>query len=67
MTLQRHEGTKGSAKESISVLARVVRIDDGGVGHEFVTTEALRHVKSRDVLPQHGTNAKELEKFLGKL
>lgn len=66
MTLQRQQQTEGSGKESISVLARVVRIDEDGVGHEFVTTESLRHARGRDVLPEHGTNPKELEKFLGK-
>lgn len=62
MTLQRHDETRG--KESIGVLARVVRIDDGGVGHEFVTTDALHALHSRDVLPKYGTDQKELEKFL---
>ncbi|HEY2470631.1 MAG TPA: PilZ domain-containing protein [Terracidiphilus sp.] len=66
MTLQRPHEVQGSGRESISVLARVVRIDEDGVGHEFVTSDALRNVRSRDVLPEHGTNPKELEKFLGK-
>jgi hypothetical protein len=64
MTLQRSHQEPGSGKESISVLARVVRIDDDGVGHEFVMTDTLRHMRIRDVLPEHGTNAKELERFL---
>jgi hypothetical protein len=45
-------------------LARVVRIDEGGIGHEFVTTEVLTHLRARDFLPQQGTNRKELERFL---
>lgn len=70
MTLQRNprpdgqQEVEGSGSESIGVLARVVRIDEEGVGHEFVTTEALRNVRTRDVLPQDGTNSKELERFL---
>lgn len=63
MMLQRPDATE-SAEESINVLARVVRVDQDGVGHEFVTTEALQSVRTRDVLPARGTNRKELERFL---
>lgn len=63
MTLQRPPDAQG-APEQISVLARVVRIDDGGVGHEFVTTEVLEALRARDILPEHGTDKKELAKFL---
>ena len=64
MTLQRPDEAEGSGRESISVLARVVRIDEDGVGHEFVTSQDLRNVRTRDVLPVQGTNMKLLEKFL---
>jgi len=63
MTLERQDQQLGENR-SISVLARVVRIDDGGIGHEFVTTEVLSNLRTRDFLPQEGTNRKELEKFL---
>ena len=66
MTLQRPGSDGGKRKrESLSVLARVVRIDEAGVGHEFVTTEALRSSRSLDVMPSQGTNWRELDRFLG--
>ena len=61
MTLERHAQAE---KKSITVLARVVRIDDGGGGHEFITSEILANLRIREFLPEHGTNRKELEKFL---
>jgi PilZ domain len=64
MTLQRPSADKKPKGETISVLARVVRIDEDGVGHEFVTTEALLHARSMDVMPSHGTDWRELDKFL---
>jgi len=63
MTLERQDAEYGE-KKSISVLARVVRVDEGGIGHEFVTTEVLKNLRARDFLPQQGTNRRELEKFL---
>lgn len=59
MTLQRPD-----IEKSISVLTRVVRIDDGGVGHEFITSAVLNGLRIRDVMPEHGTNQRELEEFL---
>ncbi|WP_348261836.1 PilZ domain-containing protein [Telmatobacter sp. DSM 110680] len=64
MTLQRPASETKRKSESISVLARVVRIDEDGVGHEFVTTEALIHARSMDVMPSHGTDTRALDKFL---
>ena len=64
MTLQRPNGDEGETKTSIGVLARVVRIDEDGVGHEFVTMETLLRMRTRDVLPEQATSKKELEKFL---
>lgn len=66
MTLQKPHQTEEGARESISVLARVVRIDEDGVGHEFITSEALHAVRSHEILPEMGTNRKELEGFLGQ-
>ena len=63
MTLERQDA-EPDEKKSISVLARVVRIDKDGIGHEFVTTDVLKTLRARDFLPQQGTNRKELEKFL---
>lgn len=63
MTLERDDPA-GAAKRSISVLARVVRVDEGGIGHEFVTTEVLARLNARDFLPTQGTNRKELDRFL---
>lgn len=66
MTLQRGQSSEYQERQTIGILARVVRIDDEGVGHEFVTSRALLSVRTRDVLlPEHGTNEKELEEFLG--
>jgi hypothetical protein len=64
MTFQRPHLREGNLRQTISILARVVRIDDDGVGHEFVTTEALLRVRTRDVIPDQGTDQKVLEKFL---
>lgn len=64
MTLQRPRAEGKQKLESVAVLARVVRIDEGGVGHEFVTTQALRAARSLDVMPSQGTNSKELDRFL---
>ena len=64
MTLQRPPTEMKPKAESISVLARVVRIDEDGVGHEFVTTEALMHARSMDVMPSQGTDTRALDKFL---
>jgi hypothetical protein len=64
MTLQRPVREAKPKRESISVLARVVRIDKDGVGHEFVTTEALMNARSMDVMPSQGTDWKELDRFL---
>ncbi len=61
MTLQQ----PASRAKTVSVLARVVRIDEGGVGHEFVTTEALMAARSLDVMPSEGTDWRELDIFLG--
>ncbi len=64
MTLQRPRTEDRQRPDSVGVLARVVRIDEGGVGHEFVTTEALKAARSLDVMPSQGTNWKELDRFL---
>jgi hypothetical protein len=60
MILQR----KGDPRHSIRILARVVRVDKGGVGHEIVTTEALIDLRARDVIPDQGTDQRALERFL---
>jgi hypothetical protein len=59
MTLQRED-----VKRSVSVLARVVRIDEGGVGHAFVTSDVLEALRSRDILPSQGTNLAEVFELL---
>lgn len=63
MTLQRPSAITRDLR-SISVLARVVRIDEDGVGHEFVTTEDLVALRSREIVPESGTNQADLESFL---
>ena len=65
MTLEKPIPNTRNKKESIGVLARVVRIDTEGVGHEFVTTEDLRHIRTVHVLPKEGTSNKALKAFLG--
>jgi uncharacterized membrane protein (UPF0127 family) len=65
MTLQRpKQEESGAQRRSIGVLARVVRIDENGVGHEFVTTEDLQRRRTMEILPHQGTSRKELQKFL---
>lgn len=64
MTLQRQAKDEPKKQESISVLTRVVRIDEGGVGHEFVTMEALMAKRGRDIMPDQGTDWRALDKFL---
>lgn len=66
MTLEKPRSDRGGQKESIGILARVVRIDKDGVGHEFVTTEDLRRIRTQHVLPEQGTSKKELEAFLAR-
>jgi hypothetical protein len=64
MTLERPDAEEGERK-SIAVLARVVRSDEGGVAHEFITTDVLENLRARDFLAEQGTtNRKKLEKFL---
>lgn len=63
MTIERQDAARAETR-SISVLTRVVRIDDHGIGHEFVTREVLAKIHARDVLPQDGTDRHELERFL---
>jgi hypothetical protein len=64
MTLQR-TGANGNGephKESISVLAKVVRCGDDGVAHEFVVSTAV-DPRTHEVLGQ-ATDRKSLEQFL---
>ncbi|WP_348261835.1 hypothetical protein P8935_18770 [Telmatobacter sp. DSM 110680] len=66
MTLQRPSLVKAGKSESISVLARVVRIDEGGVAHEFVTTGSLdSKIWRPEVRPDQETDRLELSQFLG--
>lgn len=64
MVLQRPHSSDIGVRESLVVLARVVRVDGDGVGHEFVTSEALQKLRAFDILPQQGTDTKQLKKFL---
>ena len=66
MTLQAHVHTHGPSMYSITVLARVVRIDEDGAGYQFVMTDALKRI-TRDFLPRQGTDKKALERFLKPL
>jgi hypothetical protein len=61
MTLQK-PCAKGERKQSIAVLARVVRRGSDGVGAEFVMPESLGN--SRDVLPTQATDRFSLARFL---
>jgi hypothetical protein len=64
MTLQGPEqGRNGKPSLTIAILARVVRIDPKGVGHEYVLTESLSR-NGRDILPDKGTDKQALEEFL---
>ena len=66
MTLQRPSLFKAGKNDSISVLARVVRVDEGGVAHEFVTTGSLdAKTWPRGVKPDRETDRLELYQFLG--
>jgi hypothetical protein len=64
MVLQRPVSSELEIRKTIVVLARVVRIDGDGVGHEFVTSEALQRIRTYDILPQQGTDSRQLKKFL---
>jgi hypothetical protein len=64
MTLEKPIPYRRNKNESIGVLVRVVRIGSDGVGHEFITTEDLRRIRTPHVLPERGTSTRELENFL---
>ncbi len=66
MTLQRTDGDKEAPGQSITVLARVVRIDKRGVGHEFVMTRSLNR-KSGEMLLDDGADRRALARFLQPL
>lgn len=63
MSIERPSVKEGE-KQTISVLARVVRADDGGVGHEFITSESIQRLRIPELLQEQGTDRKELERFL---
>jgi hypothetical protein len=63
MTLQRSDKKEGHPMHSITVLAKIVRIDPDGIGHEFVFNEMLNR-NTRDILPDEGTDIRALQKFL---
>ena len=63
MTLQRSDKKEGHPMHSITVLAKIVRIDPDGIGHEFVFNEMLNR-NTRDILPDAGTDIRALQKFL---
>ena len=48
---------------SITVLAKIVRIDPDGIGHEFVFNEMLNR-NTRDILFDAGIDIRALQKFL---
>ena len=48
---------------SLTVLAKIVRIDPDGIGHEFVFNETLNR-NTRDILPDSATDVRALQKFL---
>jgi len=66
VTLQRPDKEEGHPRHSITVLAKVVRVDSTGAGHEFVMTESLNR-RTLDILPDQGTDRKALERFLQPL
>jgi hypothetical protein len=64
MTLQSTEqGRMGKPRLTLAILARVVRIDSKGVGHEYVLSESLNR-NGRDILPDKGTDRQALKQFL---
>jgi PilZ domain len=66
MTLQRTDGDKEAPGQSIAVLARVVRIDKHGAGHEFVMTKSPNR-KSGEMLLDDGADRRALARFLQPL
>ncbi|HEY2469409.1 MAG TPA: PilZ domain-containing protein [Terracidiphilus sp.] len=62
MTLQK-PCARGERKQSITVLARIIRRGTDGVGAEFVMQESLRS-NTRDILPTHATDRFSLARFL---
>ena len=63
MTLQRSDKREGHPMHSLTVLAKIVRIDPDGIGHEFVFNETLNR-NTRDILPDSATDVRALQKFL---
>ena len=66
MTLQRTDGDQEAPGQSITVLARVVRIDKRGIGHEFVMTRSPNR-KGGEMLLDDGADRKALARFLQPL
>jgi len=62
MTLQK-PCTKGERKQSITVLARIVRRGSDGVGAEFVTPDSVDS-SSHDIQPSQATDKFALARFL---
>jgi hypothetical protein len=66
MTIQRPDRKLGDPLHAITVLAKVVRNDSHGVGHEFIMTESLPQ-NSLDIIPDMGTDKVALTRFLQPL
>ena len=63
MTIQRRD-PETETEHSLTILARVVRVETDGVGHEFISKQALQAVHHRDLVPEAGTDIKALKTFL---
>jgi hypothetical protein len=63
MTLQK-PGTNGKLRrDSVTILSKIIRVGDNGVGAQFVVAEDLDPY-SREVLPMQATDKKALAKFI---
>jgi hypothetical protein len=63
MTLQKPALEGKQRKESITVLTRIIRRANDGIGLEFVMPEGLEH-RSRDIRPDRATDRMALARFL---
>ena len=66
LTLQREDLSESHPDRSITIRAKVIRSDAGGVGFSFVMPEKRTRLFTRSGLPS-GADKKSFERFLGRL
>ena len=66
MTLQRIGGIPDNPEDSLSVLSKVIRQDEDGVGLEFITAESA-NLSGSQYLPEKGVDKDTLQRFLRRV